>query len=122
MKLNEHVNHVVLTMYLMMNDFSQTHKVLAIFQETTIAQSPSYEGGVGVQLRTVASWAPFSLLTAFAVAQVVCACNPSTQEAEQDCEFTAIMSYIVRPCQTIKTKQDYISYLYTQWLKSRSLQ
>lgn len=56
-------------MCLMMADFSQTHKVLAIFQEMIIAQSPSYEGGVGVRLRTVASWAPFSLLTVFAFAE-----------------------------------------------------
>lgn len=41
-KLNEHVNHVVLTMYLMITNFSQTHKVLAIFKEMAIAQSPGW--------------------------------------------------------------------------------
>lgn len=35
---------------------------------------------------------------------MVCAYNPSTQKAEQDCVLKAIMSYIVRPCSNNENK------------------
>lgn len=45
---------------------SQTHKVLAIFQEMIIAQRPSYEGGVGVRLPP---GHPFLCCSVFAIAE-----------------------------------------------------